>query len=182
MSEDTGRLAGLQSSARGWHGVQLAVLGFIGLCGVLAKNGDAGNPRWLQILAGLLVLSALVLSCVATALVASAAWPLYGARRSPAPDSGDAYNDEVTRTGRQLRLGIWLTYVAVALTALGATSSWWPREGPDSTPVEVTTNAGVACGVLRESRPGVLALDSGGRDVVLELSDVVQVRPVSVCR
>src|SRR3712207_8556040 len=34
----TGRLDELRASARGWHGVQLAVLGFIGLCGVLQEE------------------------------------------------------------------------------------------------------------------------------------------------
>ena len=36
----------LQTSARGWHGVQLAVLGFIGLCGALHDAGSATGPPW----------------------------------------------------------------------------------------------------------------------------------------
>ena len=41
----------LRASARGWHGVQLAVLGFIGLCGALHDAGAATGPRWVQELA-----------------------------------------------------------------------------------------------------------------------------------
>jgi hypothetical protein len=40
-----GRLAELRTSARGWHGVQLAVLGFIGLCAVLQGQADSPAPR-----------------------------------------------------------------------------------------------------------------------------------------
>jgi hypothetical protein len=63
------RLTALRSSARGWHGVQLAVIGFIGLCGVL-QGGRPENPMWLQVYAGVLALAALALACVATVLVA----------------------------------------------------------------------------------------------------------------
>ena len=53
------RLAELRVSARGWHSIQLAVIGFIGFCGVL-QNGRPDNPTWLQVWAGILVLVALV--------------------------------------------------------------------------------------------------------------------------
>jgi hypothetical protein len=121
----TSRLTELRSSARGWHGVQLAVLGFIGLCGVLQGTAGEDNPRWLQILAGWFVLLALVLSCVATALVASAAWPVYGSTRVDQPDVGD--EKEIRRTAYRLRAGIAITFVAVTVLAVAATSSWWQR-------------------------------------------------------
>lgn len=181
MAEPTDRLAELRASARGWHGVQLAVLGFIGLCGVLSKSSGENLPRWLQVTAGLLVLGALVLACLATGLVAAVAWPVYGAAPpAPASDAGSA--PDVLAVGRRLRLGIGITYLAVAATALGATSSWWPHRAPEPAATEVTTNGGVACGQLREARPGALALDVDGRNVVIALSDVLQVRPVATCR
>ncbi|MFD0597018.1 hypothetical protein ACFQZ4_36105 [Catellatospora coxensis] len=37
-------LAKLIDSARGWHGVQLGVLGFIGFCGVLKMGAQAPAP------------------------------------------------------------------------------------------------------------------------------------------
>jgi hypothetical protein len=48
---ERGGLAELGRSARGWHGVQLAVLALIGLCGVLTDS-DPGDPRWLRVAAG----------------------------------------------------------------------------------------------------------------------------------
>jgi drug/metabolite transporter (DMT)-like permease len=181
MTENSSRLDELRTSARGWHGVQLAVLGFIGLCGVLEHGGGEGNPRSLQIIAGVLIVLALVLSCAATALVASAAWPVYGSDPALPPAPGDAYATEVQRTGKRLRLGIGITFLAVAMTAVAATSSWWPREKAQSASVEVSTNGGVACGELRDATPGVLALDSDGRRVTVALSDVLQLRPVTAC-
>ena len=64
----------LANSARGWHGVQLAVLAFIGLCGVLS-DADPTLPRWLQVTAGLLAVVALIVSCLSIFVVASVAWP-----------------------------------------------------------------------------------------------------------
>ena len=42
-----GRLAELSASARGWHTIQMAVLGFIGICGVL-RTSDSPAPRAIQ--------------------------------------------------------------------------------------------------------------------------------------
>lgn len=175
---ETDRLAELRSSAKGWHGVQLAVLGFIGLCGVL-QDTAASAPHWLQVLAGVLVVAALVLACVATALVATAAWPLDAADRRTA-----STDDDLRALARRLRLGIVLTFVAVVLLALGATSSWWPetstsRGGAES--VEVTTQDGTACGPLRDGAAGAITLDTAGGLVAVPVTAVVQVRPVSSC-
>ena len=41
--------ADVRGSARGWHQLQVAVLGFVGLCGVL-QRGRPENPMWLQTL------------------------------------------------------------------------------------------------------------------------------------
>lgn len=138
------RLAELRVSARGWHGVQLAVLGFIGLCGVLQPDASDGNPGWLRWLVGLLVLAAFALACAATVLVALAAWPIYGPQ--PAQE-GSA--KEIARTSRRLRSGIAVTFVAVALLALATSSVWWPVDGGPDCEVEVRTSAGVVCGELQ---------------------------------
>jgi hypothetical protein len=178
--QSTGRIGELRVSARGWHGVQLAVLGFIGLCGVLQQDAGADNPGWLQLLAGLLVLAAFATACVATVLVALAAWPVYAARR-PAQDE----DGEVASTSRRLRTGITLTYVAVAVLALATSSAWWPTGAggaSDRGAVQVTTRAGQICGALEvPSAQDVLAVSSGGRFVQLALSDVVSVTPVDAC-
>ena len=121
-----GDLDELRTSARGWHGVQLAVLGFIGLCGALQSGAASTEPRWLQVLAAVLVLAALAIACLATVLVAGAAWPVGGWRRTATADDGSG--EEVQRGGRHLRTGIVLTFVAVGLVALATSSSWWPTK------------------------------------------------------
>jgi hypothetical protein len=171
------RLAELRASARGWHGVQLAVLGFIGLCGVL--QGDSSNPMWLQVLSGLLALSALVLACAATYLVGRAAWPLYGAQSDARPAGGTA---ELAEAGRQVKLGLKLTFIAVALLALATASSWWPEEEGAGGLVEVQGADGRSlCGRLAEGRSGTLSLEIDGRSVAVAIDGIASVRPVSSC-
>ncbi|CUR55591.1 conserved membrane hypothetical protein [metagenome] len=113
-------LAELRNSAREWHRLQLGALAFVGLCGVI--QGDSGNadPRWLQTTSGLLALAGLILAGLSVLLVATVAWPLMAAH---------ATTPEVA--SRRLRSGIALTFVAVALTALAASSSWWPSDAPE---------------------------------------------------
>lgn len=101
------------ASARGWNGIQMGVLAFIGLCGVLSDT-DTGDPDWLVVTAGVLAVVALGVACLATFLVASVGWTLTG-RAVAAPSAS-----------RRLRYGVGLTYVAVALMALAASGSWWP--------------------------------------------------------
>jgi hypothetical protein len=178
--QSTTTLAELRVSARGWHGVQLAVLGFIGLCGVLKGGGSSDTSHWLQVLAGLLVLAAFGLACLATVLVALAAWPTYAHESNV-----DSAAREVARTGRRLRVGILLTFVAVAVLAVATSTSWWPSaraEGAAATAVRVSTQSGEICGDLGgSSRAGVLTVSADGRLVELALSDVVAISPVRAC-
>lgn len=176
---DEHELTELRASARGWHTVQMAVLGFIGLCGVLQGAGDEGNPRWLQILAGALVLTSLVLACVATLLVATVAWPLRHGQGDERALAGG-----VAAGSTRVRRGIALTFVAVAVLALATTSSWWPSAEPADAAagsVRITTRAGVLCGTLLAAEGGRLALDVGGRRAVLAAGDVVAIAPVEGC-
>ena len=176
------RLVELRASAKGWHGVQLAVLGFIGLCGVLQGAAGKTGPHWLQVLAGLLVLLALGLACTATALVATAAWPVHELEER---DAAEASVDQLLHhTARRLRLGIVITFLAVMVLAVGATSSWWPKEGStgaSASLVEITTTQGAACGSLEDGDPGTITISSGGRQVVVPESAVVRLRPVATC-
>ena len=176
------RLVELRASAKGWHGVQLAVLGFIGLCGVLQGAAGQDGPRWLQVLAGVLVIVALVLACTATALVATAAWPVH--EIEDGLSTGDGAEQALHDTARRLRLGIAITFTAVVFLALGATTSWWPEEGSSSggtAQVEVTTNQGSACGQLRDGDPGTIAVESSGQLVVVAAGDIVRLRAVDSC-
>ena len=174
------RVAELRTSARGWHGAQLAVLGFIGLCGVLQSQGDSPAPRWLQIIAGLLVLAALVLACVSTALVATVAWPV--SRWQPEGESPADDAAEVVTGGRRLRLGIVLTFVAVAALALASTASWWPSKSEsDARQLQITTNGQVVCGEPQQSGPGLVAVLSDGQSITMRLSDVQTIEVVDSC-
>jgi hypothetical protein len=166
-------LAELRASARGWHGVQLAVLGFIGLCGVLERS-DAADPRWLQVLAGVLVVLAFIFACVAIFLVGRAAWPLYTGRR----ETGEA--DELDRTGRRLTAGLVLTFVAVGVLALGTTSSWWPNG--ETGLVEVQAASGQSwCGRLADARQGALSVDVSGQIVAVPFESLATVSPTDRC-
>jgi hypothetical protein len=181
-SNSASRLVELRASAKGWHGVQLAVLGFIGLCGVLQGAAGQDDPHWLQVLAGVLVVVALVLACSATALVATAAWPVHEIEEGRS--TGRDAEQTLHRTARRLRLGITITFMAVVVLALGATSSWWPNEGASggaASLVEVTTNQGAACGSLEDGDPGTITVSSGGQRVVIAAGDVVRLRPVAAC-
>ncbi|HKE69663.1 MAG TPA: hypothetical protein VKB55_10440 [Nocardioidaceae bacterium] len=175
-STDTSRVAELRTSARGWHGVQLAVLGFIGLCGVL-QRGHEDLPRWLQVLAAVLVLIALAVACVATVLVALAAWPVY----AKAPMADD--QAEIRRTVGRLRIGIGLTFVAVALTALATTSQWWPTkaESGSSALVQVSTANGEVCGQLQQIDTSGITLNADGQDVSFAFGDVISLQSVPSC-
>jgi hypothetical protein len=176
------RLVELRASAKGWHGVQLAVLGFIGLCGVLQGAAGQSGPHWLQVLAGLLVLLALALACTATALVATAAWPVHEIEDGVA--AGVSADNLLHHTASRLRLGIMITFLAVVVLAVGATSSWWPEETASiggASLVEITTNQGAACGTLQDGDPGTITISSGGQQVVVPAQSVVRLRPVASC-
>lgn len=62
----------LRASARGWSGIQIALMGFIGLCGVLQTPG---GPYLVEVTGGLLALAALVAAVLGAVLVALVAWP-----------------------------------------------------------------------------------------------------------
>jgi hypothetical protein len=177
-----GRLVELRGSAKGWHGVQLAVLGFIGLCGVLQGAAGQDGPHWLQVLAGVLVVIALVLACGATALVATAAWPVHEIEEGLS--TGADAEQALHHTARRLRLGIMITFAAVVVLALGATTSWWPEQASSAAGaarVEVTTSQGSACGQLQDGDPGTIAVQSARGLVVVATSDVVRLRLVASC-
>ena len=178
VEEQPGRLGELRGSARGWHGVQLAVIGFIGLCGVL-QGGRPDNPMWLQVFAGLLAIASLVLACIATFLVARVAWPLYGGREPPVTDETAA----VERDGRRVRRGLALTFVSVALLALGTATGWWPQNdagGGGLVTVELTNGQRV-CGSLEKATSGNLSVSVNGNPLVVPLDNVAAVTPADSC-
>lgn len=178
------RLAELRASAKGWHGIQLAALGFIGLCGVI-QTGDATDPWALQVLSAILVLVAFCLACGGIYLVGRAAWPLYRADPAPAPaPDDDAAAIEVA--SRQLTRGLLMTFLSIAALALATAASWWPKDEADAAAggsVQVQTDDGrTACGELAGSaQPGTLRVETAAQPVVLSLDALASVAPVSGC-
>ena len=166
--------AQVQATAREWHKLQLGVLGFVGLCGVLRGDAGSGRPLWLQDLSGVAALAGLVLALVAVTLVATVAFPLAAVPSQPVP------------AARRLRLGIGVTFVAVALTALSALSMWWPDRAGEQVDragdqVTVTTSSSSACGTVLDSASGWLDLEVKGDRVRVPLNRLVSIKPVAVC-
>lgn len=176
------RLAELRASAKGWHGIQLAALGFIGLCGVI-QTGDASDPWALQVLSAILVLVAFCLACAGIYLVGRAAWPLY---RGEPPAAGEHAAAVIEVTSRQLTRGLLLTFLSIAALALGTAASWWPKDasgaGADGS-VQVQTDDGrTACGELTGSpQPGTVRVVTDGQPVVLSLDALARLAPVASC-
>jgi hypothetical protein len=169
-------LAELRASARGWQSLQLAVIGFIGLCGVL-QGGRPDNPTWIQVWAGLLALAALVLALLAMFVVARVAWPLYGGREPALPEA-----EAIALEGRRLRRGLVLTVAALATLALGTASGWWPQDEGGGDLVAVQAADGQSwCGALGEAAPGALRIEVEGAPVVVSLDDVAALGPVESC-
>jgi hypothetical protein len=108
-----GRLAELSASARGWHTIQMAVLGFIGICGVL-RTTDSPAPRAIQWLAAALAVAALAAASLAIFSVGRVAnRTLFPVPEPAAPQRGTAPKAQ-TVTSRRCRSsagpGSWRSY------------------------------------------------------------------------
>lgn len=169
----------LAASARGWHSIQLAVLGFIGLCGVLQTGADAPGPGWVESLATVLSVSSLAVAGLATYLVGRVAYPLYTGPALAGPQ-------QVEAASRQLRSGIRVTFAAVGLLAVGGASGWWPAEsgatGGEAL-VEVRSgDGGRLCGQLLDGGPAdVVRISTDEGAVLIRLSSIASIRPVGTC-
>jgi hypothetical protein len=165
-------LAKLIESARGWHGVQLGVLGFIGFCGVLKMGADTSGPEWLQWIGTGGAFGAFAMALWSVVVVGKVAWPM-----------GDpAGTADPAEMSAQLRSGVRTTVVSVALMAVAGLSAWWPAQS--GTSVEVSDgNGGLACGVVTEGAPaGTMWLTTAdGETLPIRLAAVASVRPVTSC-
>ena len=164
----------VQESAREWSKLQLGALGFVGICGVLRGDAGSGRPLWLQDLSGIAALAGLVLALLAVTLVGTSAFPLAAAPANP------------TTAARRLRVGIAVTFVAVACTALSAMTMWWPDRGSAKAAnaaemVTVTTSSGSACGTVLDSAGGSVDLEVNGERVRLPLNRLQSIKPVDAC-
>jgi hypothetical protein len=167
------RLESLSASARGWHTIQMAVLGFIGICGIL-RTTSSSAPRAIQWLAGALAVAALAVACMAVFTVGRVAYPV--------SDALDGDRAVVGGTAR-LRSGIRLTIVALILAVIAALSGWWPSPASNSNPaVAVTGNTGQAwCGPLVSGPADAISVRTANGIVVVPTQAIAQVSPVAHC-
>ena len=165
------RLEKLSSSARGWHTIQMAVLGFIGICGIL-RTASSPAPRAVQWLAAALAVAALAAACVAIFTVGRVAYPV-----SDAADGASA----VPGAAARLRAGIKLTIVALILAVIAALSGWWPAASTTAA-VAVTASSGQAwCGPLVSGPAGAISVRTAHGVITVPAQAIAQVRPVAQC-
>jgi hypothetical protein len=170
------RLAELSASARGWHTIQLAVLGFIGICGVL-RTASSPAPSAVQWLAAALAVAALAVACLAIFTVGRVAYPV-----GDAADDASAAPSAAHAAGR-LRAGIRLTIVALILAVIAALSGWWPAPSSRSTAaVAVTGTTGQAwCGPVVNGPAGAISVRTGNGVIIVPAQAIAQIRPVAQC-
>jgi hypothetical protein len=165
------RLERLSAAARGWHTIQMAVLGFIGICGIL-RTASSPAPRPVQWLAGALAVAALAVACTAIFTVGRIAYPV-----TDAPDGDRAVAGGTAR----LRAGIRLTIAALILAVIAALSGWWPS--PAGNPaVAVTGTTGQAwCGPLVTGPAGAISVRTASGVITVPAQAIAQVSPVGRC-
>jgi len=169
------RLKELSASARGWHTIQMAVLGFIGICGVL-RTADSPAPRAVQWLAAALAVAALAAASLAIFNVGRVAYPV-----SDAPDGASPLSAP-GRAASRLRAGIRLTVVAVILAVIAALSGWWPASSSSTAAVAVSgTNGQAWCGPIVTGPAGAISVHTGNGVITVPVEAVAQVRPVAQC-
>lgn len=175
---DPEALEELATSARGWHSIQLAVLGFIGFCGII-WDGDAPTVRtWLRWLPGVLVVLSLLLALVAIHVVGRVAYPLRGSVQTAPEQVGQALD---VRT-RRLRRGIAMTYAAMAVLVVATLSGWVPDDSEVEDAAVVADVTGQAwCGELGEGAGDELRLDTAEGTVTLAVDRVAVIHPVAGC-
>jgi hypothetical protein len=173
------QLQRLSASARGWHTIQMAVLGFIGICGIL-RTASSPAPRPVQWLAAALAVAALAVACVAIFTVGRVAYPVGDALEGAGATAGG--------TGR-LRAGIRLTIVALILAVIAALSGWWPAPASSaavaaasSAAVAVTGTTGQAwCGPLVSGPAGAISVRTANGIITVPAQDIAEVSPTGQC-
>jgi hypothetical protein len=168
----------LAASARGWHTIQMAVLGFIGICGVL-RSTDSPAPRAVQVLAAVLAVAALAVASLAIFTVGRVAYPVddaadgASAQPSAQPSAGHA--------AARLQAGIRLTIVAVILAVIAALSGWWPAPASTAAVAVTGVNGQAWCGPLVSGPDGAISVRTGNGVVAVPTQAIGQVRPVAAC-
>lgn len=175
----------LAGSARGWHRIQLAVLGFIGFCGVFWDGAGSETPAGVRWTAAALVATAFVLANLAIFMVGRVAHPFH----DPTDPARAASDTEIDSRAYRLRTGVRLTYLALALLVAATLSSWLPTspEGdaaaaPDNGAVHLENAAGVTwCGQVVEARHGEILLHAADDVIPIPFDGAMLVSPRGGC-
>jgi hypothetical protein len=160
----------MAESAKGWHNIQLAVMGFIGFCGILRMGDTPSGPEWLTLGSTGVSVLAFVSSLLSMWMVGGVAYPLYTSAEAHMPPNAP----------RRLRGGIRMTFVSIVLMALAGVTGWWPAGGEK---VQVTdANGASACGSMMDSAPvGSLRLKTADGVITINLRAVASMSKVSSC-
>jgi hypothetical protein len=163
----------LRESAREWQKIQVGVLGFVGVCGLLPGAKDAAKPAWVQESSAVSALAGLVLALLSVLLIAGVAYPV------------TTRSITASAASRRLTAGIVVTFVAVGLTALAALSGWWPQgagaDRPQPPQLVVRTDASSACGSLLQSGSGAVDLEIDGKRVRVPLDRLKSIEVTEGC-
>jgi hypothetical protein len=163
----------LSASARGWHTIQMAVLGFIGICGVL-RSASSATPSVVQLLAAILAVTAFAVACLAIFTVGRVAYPTDVA-------TADNAAHRVAQAARRLHTGIGLTVLALILIVAAALSGWWPKT-TDATKVALNDATGRAwCGPLVSGPDRTVSIRTDQGTVAIPAQTIVQLRHVAIC-
>jgi hypothetical protein len=167
----------LIASAKGWHSIQIAVVGFIGACGVFRDGSDDTAPSYFQWLSMALAVLALLLAGIATYSVGRVAYPFYGG--PPVTDEAAA----VAEGSARLRSGVRMTALALLLMGVASVPSWWPSDdaGGEASVQVQAANGQSACGTVVASAAGVLTLQTASGRVQVGLDNLASIKPVSSC-
>lgn len=160
----------LIASARGWHTIQMAVLGFIGICGVLRTAGSA-TPGAVQWLAAALAVAALITACLAIFAVGRVAYPvkdLAGPQKAAHAAAG-------------LRTGIRLTVVALILSVIASLSGWWPKTTSTATVAVSDASGHTWCGPLADAPAGAISVRTAQGTITVPVQAIAHVAPVATC-
>lgn len=157
-------------SAKGWHNIQLGVMGFISLCGVLRMGEEPAGPEWLSWWSTGMSVAAFVSGLISMWMVGGVAFPLYGGEQMPQ-----------NATGR-LKGGIGMTFVTIVMMALGALGGWWPASAEGGSMEVSDPNGNSACGVMMKGAPsGSMWLQTNEGRVTVALKNVAEIRQVTSC-
>ena len=165
----------LNESAMEWQKIQLAVLGFTGVCGLLQNRGTNGMPLWLQTFGLISAAVGFLLAVAAVFLV----WTI--------ADRADVLRLSGIRGRRRLKVGIGMSLSGLTFVVLAALCSWWPhREAPSDTEGNdvvfvVTASFDSICGRVTDSRKGFVTLENNARRTQVPLNRVAALRLVQHC-